>query len=149
MRNTIIDIRVSALGASADLLEPAPTEIGVFIALDVCFASISVESVAFSNKKLTIWHEKSSDLLTPPNYLAKVIADIPRIVLARIMFPILLQLAAQPLLPACVVLVGAGFTLAWAIVFSDDALDLADAIEAGGASETMGLISKRSSSSHV
>ncbi|CAO3574661.1 unnamed protein product [Mortierella alpina] len=130
------------------------TEVGVFIALGVCFAGISVGAMTFGNEKLVYWREKSSGLLTLPYYLAKVIADIPRIVLAGIMFSISLivffnqrsnyfyllfiiimlyavAFAMGYLLSALipqnrVSLVGTGFTLAWAIVFSGDAPDLAD-----------------------
>ncbi|OAQ32462.1 hypothetical protein K457DRAFT_135369 [Linnemannia elongata AG-77] len=130
------------------------TEVGVFIALGVCFAGISVGTTTFGNEKIVYWREKSSGLLTLPYYLAKVIADIPRIVLAGIMFSISLVIffnersnyfyllfiiinlyavafAMGYLLSALVPqnrvgLVGTGFTLAWAIVFSGDAPDLAD-----------------------
>ncbi|KAG0206264.1 hypothetical protein BGX28_002261 [Mortierella sp. GBA30] len=130
------------------------TEVGVFIALGVCFAGISVGSMTFGNEKLVYWREKSSGLLTLPYYLAKVIADIPRIVLAGIMFSISLIIffnqrsnyfyllfiiiilyavafamgyLLSALIPQSrVSLVGTGFTLAWAIVFSGDAPDLAD-----------------------
>ncbi|KAK3812581.1 MAG: hypothetical protein JOS17DRAFT_708785 [Linnemannia elongata] len=130
------------------------TEVGVFIALGVCFAGISVGTTTFGNEKIVYWREKSSGLLTLPYYLAKVIADIPRIVLAGIMFSISLVIffnersnyfyllfiiitlyavafAMGYLLSALVpqnrvALVGTGFTLAWAIVFSGDAPDLAD-----------------------
>ncbi|KAG0329380.1 hypothetical protein BG004_002343 [Podila humilis] len=129
-------------------------EVGVFIALGVCFAGISVGSMTFGNEKIVYWREKSSGLLTFPYYLAKVIADIPRIVLAGIMFSLSLivffhqrsnyfyllfiiimlyavAFAMGYLLSALVpqnrvALVGTGFTLAWAIVFSGDAPDLAD-----------------------
>ncbi|KAI1313410.1 hypothetical protein EDD11_002645 [Mortierella claussenii] len=130
------------------------TEVGVFIALGVCFAGISVGSMTFGNEKIVYWREKSSGLLTFPYYLAKVIADIPRIILAGIMFSISLIIffnersnyfyllfviimlyavafAMGYLLSALipqnrVSLVGTGFTLAWAIVFSGDAPDLAE-----------------------
>ncbi|KAG0225854.1 hypothetical protein BGW41_004484 [Actinomortierella wolfii] len=130
------------------------TEVGVFIALGVCFSGISVGSSTFGNEKIVYWREKSSGLLTLPYYLAKVIADIPRIVLAGIMFSISLVVffnqrsnyfyllfiiimlyavafAMGYLLSALVpqnrvALVGTGFTLAWAIVFSGDAPDLYD-----------------------
>ncbi|KAG0294345.1 hypothetical protein BGZ98_001805 [Dissophora globulifera] len=138
------------------------TEVGVFIALGVCFAGISVGAVTFGNEKLVYWREKSSGLLTLPYYLAKVIADIPRIILAGIMFSISLivffnersnyfyllfivvmlyavafamgYLLSALIPPARVALVGTGFTLAWAIVFSGDAPDLADVMrdDAGG-----------------
>ncbi|KAF9092099.1 hypothetical protein BGX29_010606 [Mortierella sp. GBA35] len=129
-------------------------EVGVFIALGVCFAGISVGTTTFGNEKIVYWREKSSGLLTLPYYIAKVIADIPRIVLAGIMFSISLVIffnersnyfylvfiiimlyavafAMGYLLSALVpqnrvALVGTGFTLAWAIVFSGDAPDLAD-----------------------
>ncbi|KAG0246544.1 hypothetical protein BGX31_000995 [Mortierella sp. GBA43] len=130
------------------------SEVGVFICLGVYFAGISVGSMTFGNEKIVYWREKSSGLLTLPYYLAKVIADIPRIVLAGIMFSISLIIffnqrsnyfyllfiiimlyavafAMGYLLSALipqnrVALVGTGFTLAWAIVFSGDAPDLAD-----------------------
>ncbi|KAG0270686.1 hypothetical protein DFQ27_000036 [Actinomortierella ambigua] len=130
------------------------TEVGVFIALGVCFAGISVGASTFGNEKIVYWREKSSGLLTLPYYLAKVIADIPRIVLAGVMFSISLVVffnqrsnyfyllfiiimlyavafAMGYLLSALVpqnrvALVGTGFTLAWAIVFSGDAPDLHD-----------------------
>ncbi|KAF9340934.1 hypothetical protein BGZ91_011756 [Linnemannia elongata] len=135
------------------------TEVGVFIALGVCFAGISVGAMTFGNEKIVYWREKSSGLLTFPYYLAKVIADIPRIVLAGIMFSISLIIffnersnyvyllfiiimlyavafAMGYLLSALVPqnrvsLVGTGFTLAWAIVFSGDAPDLADVMDSG------------------
>ncbi|KAF9362337.1 hypothetical protein BGX34_006378, partial [Mortierella sp. NVP85] len=130
------------------------SEVGVFIALGVCFAGISVGSTTFGNEKIVYWREKSSGLLTLPYYLAKVIADIPRIFLAAIMFSIsliiffnersnyfyllfiIIMLYAvafsmgyllSALIPQSrVALVGTGFTLAWALVFSGDAPDLAD-----------------------
>ncbi|KAF9351953.1 hypothetical protein BGX26_010140 [Mortierella sp. AD094] len=133
------------------------TEVGVFVALGVCFAGISVGSMTFGNEKIVYWREKSSGLLTLPYYVAKVIADIPRIVLAGVMFSIsliiffnersnyfyllfiIIMLYAvafamgyllSALIPqARVALVGTGFTLAWAIVFSGDAPDLADVMD--------------------
>ncbi|KAF9381070.1 hypothetical protein CPC16_010031 [Podila verticillata] len=138
------------------------TEVGVFIALGVCFAGISVGSMTFGNEKIVYWREKSSGLLTFPYYLAKVIADIPRIVLAGIMFSlsliiffhqrsnyfyllfIIIMLYAvafamgyllSALIPQNrVALVGTGFTLAWAIVFSGDAPDLADVMSTDASS---------------
>ncbi|KAF8940577.1 hypothetical protein BGZ58_005735 [Dissophora ornata] len=138
------------------------TEVGVFIALGVCFAGISVGSMTFGNEKIVYWREKSSGLLTLPYYLAKVIADIPRIILAGIMFSIsliiffnersnyfyllfiIIMLYAVAftmgyLLSALVPqnrvsLVGTGFTLAWAIVFSGDAPDLADVMSSDASS---------------
>ncbi|KAF9281590.1 hypothetical protein BGZ68_006536 [Mortierella alpina] len=135
------------------------TEVGVFIALGVCFAGISVGSMTFGNEKIVYWREKSSGLLTLPYYVAKAIADIPRIILAAIMFSISLVIffnersnyfyllfiitmlyavafAMGYLLSGIVpqnrvALVGTGFTLAWAIVFSGDAPDLADVMSAG------------------
>ncbi|KAG0042251.1 hypothetical protein BGZ90_009455, partial [Linnemannia elongata] len=120
---------------------------------------ISVGAMTFGNEKIVYWREKSSGLLTFPYYLAKVIADIPRIVLAGIMFSISLIIffnersnyvyllfiiimlyavafAMGYLLSALVPqnrvsLVGTGFTLAWAIVFSGDAPDLADVMDSG------------------
>ncbi|KAF9431221.1 hypothetical protein BGZ76_000511 [Entomortierella beljakovae] len=138
------------------------TEVGVFISLGVCFAGISVGAVTFGNEKLVYWREKSSGLLTFPYYLAKVIADIPRIILAGIMFSISLivffnersnyfyllfiitmlyavAFAMGYLLSAIipqnrVALAGTGFTLAWAIVFSGDAPDLADVMSSDASS---------------
>ncbi|KAF9919529.1 hypothetical protein FBU30_010915 [Linnemannia zychae] len=138
------------------------TEVGVFIALGVCFAGISVGTTTFGNEKIVYWREKSSGLLTFPYYLAKVIADIPRIVLAAIMFSISLVIffnersnyfyllfiiillyavafamgyLISALIPQNrVALVGTGFTLAWAIVFSGDAPDLADVMDPGASS---------------
>ncbi|KAF8981359.1 hypothetical protein BGZ46_002927 [Entomortierella lignicola] len=143
------------------------TEVGVFIALGVCFAGISVGSSTFGNEKIVYWREKSSGLLTLPYYLAKVIADIPRIVLAGLMFSISLIIffnersnyfyllfiiimlyavafAMGYLLSAIVpqnrvALVGTGFTLAWAIVFSGDAPDLADVMSSSSYSATRWL----------
>ncbi|KAF9918428.1 hypothetical protein BX616_008868 [Lobosporangium transversale] len=139
------------------------TEVGVFIALGVCFAGISVGSMTFGNEKIVYWREKSSGLLTLPYYIAKVIADIPRIVLAGIMFSISLIIffnqRSNYFYLLCIIvmlyavafamgyflsalvpqnrvsLVGTGFTLAWAIVFSGDAPDLAEVMSddaAGG-----------------
>ncbi|KAK3837381.1 MAG: hypothetical protein J3R72DRAFT_512813 [Linnemannia gamsii] len=138
------------------------TEVGVFIALGVCFAGISVGTTTFGNEKIVYWREKSSGLLTLPYYIAKVMADIPRIVLAGVMFSISLVIffnersnyfyllfiivmlyavafAMGYLLSALVpqnrvALVGTGFTLAWAIVFSGDAPDLADVMDPGASS---------------
>ncbi|KAF9358188.1 hypothetical protein BGX26_002309 [Mortierella sp. AD094] len=143
------------------------TEVGVFVALGVCFAGISVGAVTFGNEKIVYWREKSSGLLTLPYYLAKVIADIPRIVLAGIMFSLSLIIffnersnyfyllfiiimlyavafAMGYILSAIVpqnrvALVGTGFTLAWAIVFSGDAPDLADVMSTSGYSATRWL----------
>ncbi|KAG0252583.1 hypothetical protein BG011_006907 [Mortierella polycephala] len=146
---TPYQLRINCVNPSDHL-----TEVGIFISLGVCFAGISVGSMTFGNEKIVYWRDKSSGLLTFPYYLAKVIADIPRIVLAGVMFSISLIIFFNErsnyfyllfvivmlyaiafsmgyLLSALVPqnrvsLVGTGFTLAWAIVFSGDAPDLAD-----------------------
>ncbi|KAG0364757.1 hypothetical protein BGX24_004468, partial [Mortierella sp. AD032] len=91
------------------------TEVGVFIALGVCFAG-----VMFSISLIIFFNQRS-------NYLYLLFIIIMLYAVAFAMGYLLSALVPQ----SRVSLVGTGFTLAWAIVFSGDAPDLADVMESG------------------
>jgi len=59
---------------------------GIFIAIGVLFSGMSVGSSTFGNEKVVFWRDTSAGQPTISYYLAKVVADIPRIIIAAIMF---------------------------------------------------------------
>jgi len=59
---------------------------GIFVSLGVLFSGMSVGSSTFGNEKVVFWRDTASGQPTISYYLAKVVADIPRIVFAAIMF---------------------------------------------------------------
>jgi ABC-type multidrug transport system ATPase subunit len=61
---------------------------GIFVALGVLFSGMSVGSGTFGNEKVVFWRDTSAGQPTISYYLAKVVADIPRIIFAAIMFTI-------------------------------------------------------------
>ncbi|KAI1320190.1 hypothetical protein EDD11_001795 [Mortierella claussenii] len=70
--------------------------VGMFIALGVYFAGINVGACTFGEEKAVFRRDTSAGMPTLPYYLAKVLADVPRIIVAS----------------------GTGMSLAWALVFS-------------------------------
>jgi len=61
---------------------------GIFVALGVLFSGMSVGSGTFGNEKVVFWRDTSAGQPTISYYLAKVVADIPRIIIAAVMFSI-------------------------------------------------------------
>jgi ABC-type multidrug transport system ATPase subunit len=62
------------------------SQVGVFISLGVCYAGISVGSSTFGSEKVIYWRECASGMSTLPYYIAKVLADLPRIFIASVCF---------------------------------------------------------------
>jgi len=119
---------------------------GIFVSLGILFAGMSVGSGTFGNEKVVFWRDSSAGQPTISYYLAKVVADIPRVVIAAIMFTTAFILLfpyhssfkyifyIDLALYACafsmgyflsvifdkkiVALASTGFSLAWALVFS-------------------------------
>jgi len=59
---------------------------GIFVALGVLFSGMSVGSGTFGNEKVVFWRDTSAGQPTISYYIAKVVADVPRIITAAIMF---------------------------------------------------------------
>jgi len=59
---------------------------GIFLSIGVLFSGMSVGSSTFGNEKVVFWRDTSAGQPTISYYLAKVVADIPRIIVAAIMF---------------------------------------------------------------
>jgi len=59
---------------------------GIFIAIGVLFSGISVGSGTFGNERVVFWRDTSAGQPTISYYIAKVVADVPRIITAAIMF---------------------------------------------------------------
>jgi len=57
-------------------------QIGQFVSWGVLFAGIAVGSGTFGNERVVFWRERASGIHTTPYFLAKSIADIPRIMIA-------------------------------------------------------------------
>jgi ABC-type multidrug transport system ATPase subunit len=129
-------------------------EFGVFVALGVLYAGISVGSSTFGHEREVFWRDTASGQPTLPYFIAKVIADIPRVLFAAVCFTLafivfypyrssmvdillvifLLYLSSFAMgylvsivaRPVSAGLVGTAFALAWAIVFSGIVPDLED-----------------------
>jgi len=59
---------------------------GIFLSIGVLFSGMSVGSSTFGNEKVVFWRDTSAGQPTISYYLAKLVADIPRIIIAAIMF---------------------------------------------------------------
>lgn len=59
---------------------------GIFICFGVLFAGISAGGNTFGSERIVFWRETSNGMSTLAYYVAKVLADIPRIVLACALF---------------------------------------------------------------
>ncbi|RHZ83218.1 hypothetical protein Glove_99g58 [Diversispora epigaea] len=60
--------------------------VGVFAALGATFCGINAGTTTFGYEKVVYWRDTSSGMKTIPYYLAKSIADVPRIIIAGLMF---------------------------------------------------------------
>ncbi|RHZ83219.1 hypothetical protein Glove_99g53 [Diversispora epigaea] len=60
--------------------------VGVFTALGITFCGINAGTTTFGYEKVVYWRDTSSGMKTIPYFLAKVIADIPRMLIAGLMF---------------------------------------------------------------
>jgi ABC-type multidrug transport system ATPase subunit len=139
---------VAPLNLRNACLEPIDyiTFAGIFVSLGILFAGMSVGSGTFGNEKVVFWRDSSAGQPTISYYVAKVVADIPRIIIAAVMFTTAFILLfpyhssfkyifyIDLALYACafsmgyflsvifdkkiVALASTGFSLAWALVFS-------------------------------
>jgi ABC-type multidrug transport system ATPase subunit len=129
-------------------------EVGVFMSLGVLFSGISVGAATFGNEKVVFWRDTAAGMQSIPYYLAKVVADLPRCLVAALCFSLsfivffpyrssyvfiysiimLLYFVAFAMgyfismivKKETVGLVGTAFALAWAIVLSGVIPDLHD-----------------------
>ncbi|CAO3571214.1 unnamed protein product [Mortierella alpina] len=60
--------------------------VGMFMALGVYFAGISVGASTFGDEKAVYWRDTSAGMPTLPYYLAKILADVPRMLVAACMY---------------------------------------------------------------
>ncbi|KAF9286985.1 hypothetical protein BGZ68_002365 [Mortierella alpina] len=60
--------------------------VGMFMALGVFFAGISVGASTFGDEKAVFWRDTSAGMPTLPYYLAKILADVPRMLVAACMY---------------------------------------------------------------
>ncbi|KAJ3308200.1 hypothetical protein HDV04_001620 [Boothiomyces sp. JEL0838] len=65
-------------------------EAGMFISLGSLFAGISVAGNTFGYEKVVYWRDAASGMSTIPYYIAKVIVDVPRVIIGAIMFSVAL-----------------------------------------------------------
>ncbi|CAG8488921.1 20517_t:CDS:10, partial [Racocetra persica] len=133
--------------------------VGVFMSLGVTFAGISAGGSTFGYEKVVYWRDTSAGMHTIPYLLAKIVADIPRLIIAALMFSLafiifypfraelwqiyiivlFLYVAAWAMgyfvsglvSKEKLSLVGTGFALAWGMVLSGATPKLED-VESGG-----------------
>ncbi|KAF9403186.1 hypothetical protein BGZ94_004681, partial [Podila epigama] len=60
--------------------------VGMFMSLGVYFAGISVGASTFGDEKAVFWRDTSAGMPTLPYYVAKVLADVPRMIVAACMY---------------------------------------------------------------
>ncbi|KAG0269130.1 hypothetical protein DFQ27_004703 [Actinomortierella ambigua] len=60
--------------------------VGMFMCLGIFFAGISVGITTFGHEKAVFWRDTSAGMPTMPYYLAKVLADIPRVLVAACLY---------------------------------------------------------------
>ncbi|KAJ1557838.1 hypothetical protein HK096_005070 [Nowakowskiella sp. JEL0078] len=67
-------------------------EAGMFVAIGAMFAGINISSGTFGKEKVVYWRERATGLKSLPYFLAKLIVDIPRVILAAGMYSVALTL---------------------------------------------------------
>ncbi|KAF8933200.1 hypothetical protein BGZ47_010990 [Haplosporangium gracile] len=60
--------------------------VGMFMSLGIFFAGISVGCATFGDEKAVYWRDTSAGMPTLPYYLAKFLADVPRMIVAACMY---------------------------------------------------------------
>ncbi|KAG0034358.1 hypothetical protein BGZ82_005777, partial [Podila clonocystis] len=60
--------------------------VGMFMSLGVYFAGISVGASTFGDEKAVFWRDTSAGMPTLPYYMAKFLADVPRMIVAACMY---------------------------------------------------------------
>ncbi|KAF9431406.1 hypothetical protein BGZ76_000340 [Entomortierella beljakovae] len=60
--------------------------VGMFMSLGVFFAGISVGSCTFGDEKAVFWRDTQAGMPTLPYYIAKILSDFPRMVVASCMY---------------------------------------------------------------
>ncbi|KAI9100561.1 hypothetical protein DFS34DRAFT_592447 [Phlyctochytrium arcticum] len=135
-------------GAGCSLATDALPTAGAFITLGVLFAGVTVGSATFGGggrERVVFWRDSSSGMSALPYFLAKWIADFPRMILATVMFTLALAIflpfreqlyelsalilvlyfasfsmgyfLAAVLKPSSVALATTGFVLLWSLFF--------------------------------
>ncbi|KAF9363460.1 hypothetical protein BGX34_004110 [Mortierella sp. NVP85] len=132
----------------------------MFIALGIFFAGINVGACTFSDERAVFWRDTSAGMPTLPYYLAEVLADVPRIIVASCMYTrafifffayheqlgsllLLIQLlyinafaigyfVSTAVNRSMFGLTGTGMSLAWALVLSGTALYLYKVMNSSG-----------------
>ncbi|KAI8592950.1 hypothetical protein BDZ88DRAFT_406657 [Geranomyces variabilis] len=125
---------------------------GMFISLGILFAGVTVGGATFGRERVVFWRDVASGMPALPYFFAKWIADIPRMLIANVMFTCalvlllpfhsdlasifllvqMLYLAAfslgyflsSLLEPSAVPLATTGFVLLWAMLFGGVTPDL-------------------------
>lgn len=67
-------------------------EAGIFVSLGVLFAGINAGTTTFGKERVVYWRDTSSGMATTPYFFAKVLADVPRILMASLSFTLALIL---------------------------------------------------------
>ncbi|KAI8805365.1 P-loop containing nucleoside triphosphate hydrolase protein [Cladochytrium replicatum] len=70
----------------AGCVEPADAlrNVGQFICIGTLFAGISVGASTFGRERVVFWRDTAAGMPTFPYFIAKIVADIPRIIVASI-----------------------------------------------------------------
>jgi hypothetical protein len=142
----ICDLTPAAMKAICQKPVDELRQIGVFMSMGIMFAGISVGVTTFGPERVVFWRETASGRPVLPYFFGKVLADIPRLIIAAFMFTlslilfwpyrshflvlyvisILLYFSAfamgyflSAIIPSeSVGLVGTGFALMWGLVLS-------------------------------
>ncbi|RKP23613.1 P-loop containing nucleoside triphosphate hydrolase protein, partial [Syncephalis pseudoplumigaleata] len=61
-------------------------EVGIFVSLGVLFSGINVGLSTFGNEKVVYWRDSATGMRTIPYFLAKMVADLPRCLIAALCF---------------------------------------------------------------
>ncbi|CAG8568224.1 1635_t:CDS:10, partial [Acaulospora colombiana] len=61
-------------------------DVGIFMALGATFCAVNAGTTTFGYERVVYWRDTAAGMRTIPYFLAKVVADIPRILLASLMY---------------------------------------------------------------
>ncbi|KAI9599551.1 hypothetical protein BDF19DRAFT_419105 [Syncephalis fuscata] len=84
--DSICDVTPAALQPYCRLPVDHIAQAGVFVSLGVLFSGISCGAATFGNEKVVYWRDTAAGMKTIPYFLAKVIADLPRVFVAAVCF---------------------------------------------------------------
>ncbi|KAF0543785.1 putative ATP-dependent permease ADP1 [Gigaspora margarita] len=114
--------------------------VGTFMAVGVTFSGISAGFSTFGYEKIVYWRDTSAGMCTIPYFMAKIVADIPRLVIASLMFSLafIIFFSFKTTLIQIYIIILFTYIAAWAMGYFISALVTKEKISLAGAGFALG-----------